>query len=88
MSGGMHDPVYPQIDWTPAVCRKPGMNPDWWDPDTDAYDHTTAVAICRRCPIQADCRAWATITKQSWCIWGGKLFDRFNSRPAKTRGAA
>ena len=30
-----------------------------------------AKRICRRCPLAAECLAWAIETRQDWGIWGG-----------------
>ena len=30
-----------------------------------------AKAICARCPVEQECRAWALVTNQQYGIWGG-----------------
>lgn len=55
-----------------AACD--GQDTAWWFPDkTGAYNPATAkaVAICRTCPVQADCLAHAQDKPEYHGIWGG-----------------
>lgn len=47
------------MDFTNAVCRD--VDPELFFPvsDADQATITAARAICARCPIKADCLAWA-----------------------------
>jgi WhiB family redox-sensing transcriptional regulator len=44
-----------------------------------------AKAVCRRCPVNAECLDWALASKQEWGVWGGLSEDE---RRALTRDAA
>lgn len=37
--------------------------------DSDGID--AAVAVCGRCPVRAECLAWAWETNQRFGVWGG-----------------
>lgn len=48
-----------------------------------------AVAICRRCPVQEQCLAWALDNDERFGIWGGKTErERRDIRNAAIRAAA
>ena len=36
-----------------------------------AWTPEPAKAVCARCPVAADCRAWAIRTRQTHGVWGG-----------------
>ena len=86
----------PGPDWrTQAACL--GRNPEIFFPrpaDRDGQD--VAVAICRRCPVEADCLAEAMeaetyrITSGRHGIWGGKTpqqrYAMYRSQTPKSKG--
>jgi WhiB family redox-sensing transcriptional regulator len=60
------------VDWRQlAACY--GKDPELWH-STDPAETEVAVAVCRRCPVVADCRSWALDTGQEFGVWGGVLF--------------
>lgn len=38
-------------------------------------EYPKAAALCRRCPVQTECLAWALQTRQGFGMWGGKTPD-------------
>lgn len=47
-----------------------------------------AKAVCTRCPVTAQCLAWALETGQRFGVWGGKSEDeRKAMRPGRLRWA-
>jgi WhiB family transcriptional regulator, redox-sensing transcriptional regulator len=62
--------------WTErAACREPGIDPELFFPVSESGPAVgqiaAARAICARCPVAADCRAWALRTGEPTGIWGG-----------------
>jgi hypothetical protein len=63
-----------------AGCKQPGTDPAWWyapeeepgQPKTSGRDAARAIAICNRCPLEADCRSYALAAGETWGIWGGQ----------------
>lgn len=57
--------------WTgDAACREHPA--DWWHPD-DGDDKRRALAVCRRCPVQAECLRFILDTEPADTrtgIWG------------------
>ena len=53
-----------------ARCRVEGM-PEWWFPEKDTAEGRQARAICRSCPVIAQCLSWAVANDVRWGIWGG-----------------
>ncbi len=54
-------------EWMPqAACR--GMNPEVFFPATDQRVRA-AVAVCRLCPVQAPCLAYALADPELVGIW-------------------
>ena len=51
-----------------AACRT--SDPELFFPIDD--ESPKAIAVCRRCPVQADCLIFALRTNQRNGIWGGK----------------
>lgn len=65
-----------QEDWRErALCRE--EDPETFFPvgrsDSAGYRITEAeaLAICRRCPVLADCREWTIETRQAYGVSGG-----------------
>ena len=58
-----------------AACRRPGVDPELFFPVSEsgpaARQVAAAKAICARCPVAADCRAWALRAGEPAGIWGG-----------------
>jgi WhiB family redox-sensing transcriptional regulator len=64
---------------TPSVASHPdracqGVDAEEFYP-THATGYLRAVQVCRRCPVEAECLAWALNTRQSFGVWGGKTPD-------------
>lgn len=65
----------PEPQWWPerpqwqrdAACR--GHDPSLWYP-AEHENATQAKAICRSCPVQPECLAWA-LTHREHGVWGG-----------------
>jgi hypothetical protein len=61
----------------PAFYNEPGLPCTTVDPDLFHSDlkgeRDTAVKLCRRCPFQQECDAWATENGEKWGVWGGKV---------------
>lgn len=58
-------------DWRELASCARGYNPELWYPrDADAFDERSeAIAICRRCPVRAECLAAGA--DEDHGIWGG-----------------
>ena len=51
-----------------AACA--GMDPDlFFSERGDGYEQ--AVKVCRRCPVQAECLAYAMSHQEKFGMWGG-----------------
>lgn len=82
-------------DWTEdAACR--GVDPEVFFPiatDGVAGDQEVAAAkaVCARCPVAADCLAWALRAGEAYGVWGGttpgerRELRRGHPRPAGAR---
>src|SRR3954452_3293294 len=65
-----------------------------WFADTPAGVEA-AKALCRSCPLQAECLTGAMERSEPWGVWGGELFEqgvvvprkRPRGRPRKTEVA-
>ncbi len=56
-------------DWaTEAACR--GADTATWFPEPEEPTEA-AKAVCRRCPVQRECLAYAVVTRQRYGVWGG-----------------
>jgi WhiB family redox-sensing transcriptional regulator len=81
-------------DWRHrAACRN--LDPEIFFPvaeDGPVRDRETAraKAVCARCPVAAQCLAWALESGQDYGIWGGMTEDerRALRRPASREGSA
>jgi Transcription factor WhiB len=71
-------PVLLAGDWyAHAACAQPrcGISSTAWDADADPAQHRAALAVCRRCPVTAQCLA-AAVASQDEGIRGGELLSR------------
>ena len=62
--------------WTErAACHEPGVDPELFFPVSEsglaAGEAAAAKAICARCPVAAECLAWALRAGEPAGIWGG-----------------
>lgn len=63
-----------------AACA--GMDPELFFPERgDSASVRKAREVCDRCPVQLECRRYATRARERWGIWGG---TSFNERSGKT----
>lgn len=81
-------PMPTALDWmVDASCRHPSANPDWWWPigngHTKTPDEARAQAICRTCPVLAECAALAQHSAQTAGIWAGLNLAQFDTNPAR-----
>jgi len=61
-------------DWMlDAECTR--AKPELFYPEPAGRSVTEAKAVCARCPVQAECLAWAIRTNEPWGIWGGQTPD-------------
>lgn len=51
-----------------AACRRPGVDPRTF---TTRDREGEAKAICERCPVMLDCRAYALAAGEEHDVWGG-----------------
>ena len=74
-------------------CR--ANNPELFFAESPA-DVELAKALCRPCPVRAECLAGALERKEPWGVWGGELLisgvvvprKRPRGRPRKSEAAA
>lgn len=62
------------MDWRHrAVCRD--EDPELFFPASEigpgAVQVAEAKAVCRRCPVSAECLSWAVESGQDYGLWGG-----------------
>lgn len=86
-------PTLPIADLEPwrahALCTQLVANgdaePDWWFPTSGGCPNAVkAKDICQRCPVIADCLAWALKVDEHDGIWGGKGVRERRRRPPRT----
>lgn len=84
----VHQPGLPRGVWLPdlpgALCAQ--VDPELWFPDK-GDPAEKAKAICRRCPEQAACLAWALEAGEAHGVWGG-LAPEERAALAQARRAA
>jgi len=62
----------------PAPCTS---LPDvWWSDDPELLEQ--AANLCGRCPVLAECDAFATANKETAGVWGGRSRVPTRGRPA------
>ena len=66
-AGLVSDPVLVPV-WPEAACRGSGL--DWFPSRHDLRAEAAAINVCRTCPHQAECLAWA-VEHDECGIWGG-----------------
>jgi WhiB family redox-sensing transcriptional regulator len=52
-----------------ALCAEIGDD-DLWFPEVGG-SYQTAINVCERCPVLAECREWSIVHAEKWGIWGG-----------------
>jgi WhiB family redox-sensing transcriptional regulator len=68
-------------DWTESLCAQVGG--DLWFPEK-GESTKEAKAICRRCPLIAECLEWSLYIEDDHGVWGGtSREDRKKLRPAR-----
>ena len=66
-----HGPDRPD-DWRDRAACKDDPTPDlWFVPPGDRHGIAAAKAICRRCPVTAECLAEAMANPSIVGVWGG-----------------
>jgi hypothetical protein len=59
---------------TPSThpCRASGADPEWWFPRPgDSVGARRAQALCRQCPVMAECLTAALARNEQFGVWGG-----------------
>ncbi|OJX98119.1 MAG: hypothetical protein BGO96_13415 [Micrococcales bacterium 73-15] len=82
MSGGFSTqtlalPALPALDVVADLdlvlpCQVPGTIDLWFAERGD--DVERAKAMCRECPLRAECLAGAVRRQEPWGVWGGEVF--------------
>ncbi|SFD74615.1 WhiB family transcriptional regulator [Streptomyces aidingensis] len=76
-------------DWRHLAACAAEADPELFFPIGDAgpalLQIEEAKAVCRRCPVQKQCLAWALETRQEHGVWGGLSEDE--RRKAARRAA-
>jgi WhiB family redox-sensing transcriptional regulator len=63
-------------DWKiNAECREPGVDPEVFFPVSNVGPSVAQIeaakAVCRRCPVQAQCLAWSLADAVPYGVLGG-----------------
>ena len=66
--GGLFDQLRPQPWMEQASCAT--ADPVAWFPEKGASNNQ-AIAICRQCPVAAECLDYALANQERFGIWGG-----------------
>lgn len=83
-------PHFRQRDSSEQAWRRQGlcwgMDPDLWYP-ARGVNGDAAIAVCRTCPVRAECLEWAlTNGETEFGIWGGvPAIQRRRIRAARRR---
>ncbi|MFF0219141.1 WhiB family transcriptional regulator [Streptomyces vinaceus] len=74
-------------------CAEPGVDPDeiFFNPYSTRTAADTALLMCKRCPVRADCRSFAREARE-WGFWGGEAESdreppRRKTQPRRRRAA-
>lgn len=60
----------PEFDLSLALCGQ--TDPEMFFPDnSNGYYAAAAKAICKQCPVQKECLAWALENDEEFGVWGG-----------------
>ena len=51
-----------------ALCAQ--VDPELWFPEKGGSTKD-AKAVCRECPVRAECLEYALASQQEWGVWGG-----------------
>jgi Transcription factor WhiB len=73
--------------WKWQALATEGRVADWWHaPEREGRAlRARAVVVCRRCPLEESCLAWALACREDHGIWGGKTEEErraLQRRPA------
>ena len=71
-----------------ALCAQ--VDPELWFPE-EGQSGRPAKLICRRCPVQAECRDAALAQPERYGIWGGVSYKErlgFNAPPERQAESA
>ena len=59
--------------WIDAALCARSAHPEWWFPtDSKSATTMTAIEVCSRCQVQADCLDYAITNGINRGIWGGQ----------------
>jgi WhiB family transcriptional regulator, redox-sensing transcriptional regulator len=80
-------PAPRSVDWRwqdDAACRGADVS-TFYHPDNErgvsrARRELRAKAICRTCPVKANCLAWALGTREPYGVWGGLSVEEREQR--------
>ena len=56
------------VDWTDSACR--GLPTEWFFAERGESTHPDAIAACKACPIQSECKDWA-LHHETIGYWAG-----------------
>lgn len=57
--------------WRNARCREDWVDPEIFDPESRSpWQIELAKTVCRGCPIEQPCLAWA-LKHEDYLVWGG-----------------
>lgn len=72
-------PASTDVDWTRALCARPGEDAEQWHPvGNQKWEH--ARRVCSSCPLALECQAFGRDTHQ-WGVWGGRNLE--NGKPTR-----
>lgn len=77
------------MDWRDqAACAAPEVDPGLFfsadstnrGPVSDEEREAAALAVCERCPVMEQCRAWALASGERHGVWGGLTEGELEAR--------
>lgn len=64
-----------------ASCYKEGIDTEAFFPEVGETVHRTVVQLCKACPVQAECLAYAVSIPELQGYWAGTYYrDRYKLR--------
>lgn len=60
-----------QPEWDEAACRDVPDSDIFFPDRADSLEGKRAIKVCKTCPLQHDCLAFALINDIRYGIWGG-----------------